>query len=148
MSTLFAFLHHLAAFALVSAIAIEFTLIRQDLTAALARRLIATDAVLGISATVLLIVGLLRVFYFEKSATYYFSSHAFLTKLSVFVVLAILSAVPTLEFLSWRKALAAGQMPAPDAKKMRTVRMILHVELAGIVVILLAAAMMARSGWR
>jgi putative membrane protein len=148
MSTLFAFLHHLAAFALVSAIAIEFTLIRQDLTSTLARRLIATDAVLGISATVLLIVGLLRVFYFEKGATYYFSSHAFLTKLSVFVVLAILSAVPTLEFLSWRKALAAGQTPAPDAKKMRTVRMILHVELAGIVVILLAAAMMAHGGWR
>ena len=28
MSTLFAFLHHLAAFTLVSAVAIEFTLIR------------------------------------------------------------------------------------------------------------------------
>jgi putative membrane protein len=29
MSTLFAFLHHLCAFTLVSAVAIEFTLIRQ-----------------------------------------------------------------------------------------------------------------------
>ncbi len=31
MSTLFAFLHHLAAFTLVSAIAVEFALIRQEL---------------------------------------------------------------------------------------------------------------------
>jgi putative membrane protein len=37
MSTLFAFLHHLAAFTLVSALAVEFVLIRQDLTMAIAR---------------------------------------------------------------------------------------------------------------
>ena len=80
MSTLFAFLHHLMAFTLVAAIAIEFVLIRQEITRANALRLLVTDAVLGASATVLLIVGLLRVFYFEKGATYYFSSHAFLTK--------------------------------------------------------------------
>ena len=103
MSTLFAFLHHLAAFTLVSAIAIEFVLIRQEVTRANAIRLLVTDAVLGASATLLLIVGLVRVFYFEKGATYYFSSHAFLTKFSVFILVAILSAVPTIEFLSWRK---------------------------------------------
>jgi putative membrane protein len=39
MSTLFAFLHHLCAFTLVAAVAIEFTLIRQELTLASARRL-------------------------------------------------------------------------------------------------------------
>jgi len=68
MSTLFAFLHHLAAFMLVSAIAVEFTLIRQELTASTARKLLTADAVYGIAAGALLIVGLLRVFYFEKGA--------------------------------------------------------------------------------
>jgi hypothetical protein len=47
MSTLFAFLHHLCAFTLVSAVAIEFALIRQELTLASARRLQVTDLVLG-----------------------------------------------------------------------------------------------------
>jgi putative membrane protein len=79
MSTLFAFLHHLAAFTLVSAVAVEFVLIGQELTIGTARRLQVADAVLGISATMLLIVGLLRVHLFEKGAAYYFSSHAFLT---------------------------------------------------------------------
>ena len=114
MSTLFAFLHHLAAFTLVSAIAIEFVLIRQEVTRANAIRLLVTDAVLGASATLLLIVGLLRVFYFEKGATYYSSNHAFLTKFSVFILVAIMSAVPTIEFLSWRKAVRAGRAPAED----------------------------------
>jgi len=147
MATLFAFLHHLMAFTLVSALALEFVLIRQELTRANAIRLLVIDAVLGTSATVLLIVGLLRVFYFEKGAAYYWSSHAFLTKFSMFVLVAILSAVPTLEFLSWRKAVRAGQAPAVSDRKLRTVRSILHLELIGIVIILAAAAIMAKGGW-
>ena len=147
MTTLFAFLHHLAAFTLVGAIAVEFVLIRQELTLSSARRLVATDAVLGVAATALLIVGLLRVFYFEKGATYYFQSHAFLTKFGLFILLALLSAVPTVEFLSWRVALRAGQLPRPGAKKLRMVTGVIHAELAGIVIILLCAAIMARGGW-
>ena len=147
MSTLFAFLHHLAAFTLVSAIAIEFVTIRQEITRANAIRLLVTDAVLGASATILLLVGLLRVFYFEKGSAYYLSSHAFLTKFSVFILVAVLSAVPTIEFLSWRKAVRAGQAPAVSDRKLKTVRSILHVEMVGVVIILACAALMAKGGW-
>ena len=151
MTTFLAFLHHLFAFTLVSALAIEFILIGQArseaLSLSIARRLLATDAVLGVSATLLLIVGLLRVFYFEKGAAYYFHSHAFLTKFSLFILVAIASAVPTLEFLSWRRALREGRVPVVNLKKMRSVRMIIHAELAAVVVILLCAAIMARGGW-
>ena len=102
MSTLFAFLHHLCAFTLVSAVAIEFTLIRQELTLSSARRLQVTDIVLGMAAGALLVIGLLRVFLFEKGADYYFHSHAFVIKLSLFIVVGLLSIIPTVEFLSWR----------------------------------------------
>jgi len=148
MSTFFAFLHHVAAFALVGALSAEFVLLGQELTLAGARRLPIVDAVLGASAVLLLIVGLLRVFFFEKGSLYYFSSHAFLTKFAVFIILALLSIVPTLEFLSWRKAVNAGQVPVVEARRMRLVRSIIHGELAGIVIILLCAAIMARGGWR
>jgi putative membrane protein len=147
MSTLFAFLHHLCAFTLVSAVAIEFALIRQELTVASARRLQLTDLVLGIAAGALFIIGLLRVFYFEKGASYYFHSYAFLTKLSLFVIIGLLSIVPTMEFLSWREAIKAGQVPVVDAGKRRRVTAVIHAELAAIVVILLCAAIMARGGW-
>jgi putative membrane protein len=147
MSTLFAFLHHLCAFTLVSAVAIEFTLIRQELTLASARRLQVTDLVLGIAAGALLFVGLLRVFLFEKGPDYYWHSHAFLTKFSLFIVIALVSIIPTVEFLSWRKAISAGQVPAISARKLRLVTAVIHGELAAIVVILLCAAIMARGGW-
>jgi putative membrane protein len=147
MTTLFAFLHHVAAFALMAAVAVEFVAIRPPLTLANARTLIGADAVMGVSATVLLVVGLLRVFYFEKGADYYFHSLAFMTKFSVFIAVALLTIIPTREFLSWRKAVRTGQVPAADPAKLRMIRKLLHGELAAIVLILLCAAIMARGGW-
>jgi len=147
MSTLFAFPHHLCAFTLVSAVAIEFMLVRQELTLASARRLQVTDIVLGIAAGALLVVGLLRVFLFEKGPDYYLHSHAFHAKLGLFVVIGLLSIIPTMEFLSWRGALKAGQVPVISAKKLRQVTIVIHSELLAIVIILLCAAIMARGGW-
>ena len=144
MPALFAFLHHLAAFALVSAIAIEFVLIRQELTLKNARALLITDAVAGASAGAVLVVGLLRVFFFEKGAAYYFHSVPFLAKLTLFVLVALISIYPTVEFLSWRKSLKEGRAPEVDERKRRIVRSCLHAELALIALLILAAALMAR----
>ena len=147
MTTLFAFLHHLCAFTLVAALAIEFVLIRGELTLVSARRLLMTDMVYGITAGALLVIGLLRVFFFEKGAAYYFHSHAFLTKLALFIIVGLLSIIPTMEFLSWRGAIKAGQAPLVEANKRKRVTTVVHAELAAIVVILLCAAIMARGGW-
>jgi putative membrane protein len=103
--------------------------------------------VLGIAAGALLVIGLLRVFFFEKGADYYFHNHAFLAKLSVFIVIALLSIIPTVEFLSWRGALKAGQVPTIGTKKLRLITAVIHGELLSIVIILFCAAIMARGGW-
>src|SRR6202045_4070920 len=130
MSTLFAFLHHLCAFTLVAALAIEFTLIKQELTLSSARRLQVTDLVLGVAAGALVVIGLLRVFFFEKGAAYYWHSHAFLMKFGLFVIVGLLSIIPTMEFLSWRGALKAGQVPVMEPNKRRRVTAVIHAELA------------------
>src|SRR5256885_9702498 len=72
MTPFFAFLHHLAAFTLVAALAVEFVLIRGELNLGTARKLQRIDMVFGLSAGGVLVVGLLRGFYFEKGASYYF----------------------------------------------------------------------------
>lgn len=147
MIVTFAFLHHLAAFTLVGALAIEFMLIRQALTLDNARRLTIVDGIYGASAGILLVAGLLRVFYFEKGAAYYFTSHAFLAKFGLFILVALLSIVPTIEFLKWRKIVKAGRVPELAPERQLLLRKIIHWELAGIFFILLFAAMMARGGW-
>jgi putative membrane protein len=144
MTSLFAFLHHIAAFTLFAALVVELILIREVLTVGTARRLQVADMVFGISAGVLIVVGLLRVFYFEKGAYYYFHTWTFIAKLALFLIIGLVSIVPTLEFLSWRKAVKQGQAPSVSPDKVRALRSIMHWELAGVVVIILMAALMAK----
>jgi len=135
LTAFFAFVHHVAAFTLVAALVVEFVLIRGELTVAAVRRLARADMVFGISSGVLLVVGLLRVFYFEKGAAYYFHNAAFIAKLALFFMIAVLSIYPTVKLISWRKGIDAASLPA--------IRRILHLELVGVVLILLFAALMA-----
>lgn len=144
ISSLFAFLHHLAAFTLVSALAVELILTREDITLKIVRKLLVTDMLFGISASVILVVGFLRVFYFEKGSTYYFNSIPFIAKISLFVLVGLLSIVPTMEFLSWRKPLRLGQIPAVSEERLRKIRTIIHAELTGVVLLILCAALMAK----
>lgn len=139
-----AFLHHVAAFLVFGALMVELVMLRGELTLASARSVLRMDMVYGIAATVLLVVGLLRVFYTEKGAAYYFASGTFVAKLALFIAVGLLSIYPTLKFLSWRAAVREQRVPTADAATIRTVRIVIHAELTLIVVILLLAPMMAR----
>lgn len=140
----FAFLHHAAAFVLFGSLMAELVLLRDELTLSNARSLLRMDAAYGISAAVLLMAGLIRVFYTEKGADYYFHSAPFIAKLSLFVVVGVLSIQPTLRFLKWRNDLRQQRIPAFDDGQRRTVRTIIHVELTLLLIIMLCAALMAR----
>ncbi len=144
MSALFAFLHHIAAFVLFATLVVEFVLIKDALTLKSARKLQVADMIFGISSGTILVVGLLRVFYFEKGAHYYFHSVPFLAKLSLFIAVGLLSIYPTVEFISWGKSLKQGQLPVVGEQKLRTLRKVIHLEMIGIVVLILCAALMAR----
>jgi putative membrane protein len=142
-----AFLHHAAAFLVFAALMVELVLLRGELTIASARSVLRMDALYGVAAAVVLVVGLLRVFYTEKGAAYYFASGSFLAKLTLFVVVGLLSIYPTVKFLSWRAAVREQRTPVLDAGVLRRLRMILHLELTLLIVILLLAPMMARGIW-
>jgi putative membrane protein len=139
-----AFVHHLAAFTLVGALAAEVVLFKPPLTIAQARRAQRADQVFGTAATVLLVVGLLRVVYFEKGAAYYFSNGFFLTKFTLFILAALISIYPTVLFISWNKALEQGEVPVITAQAATRARMCMMLELTAILGILLCAPFMAR----
>lgn len=148
MTIVFAFLHHLAFVAIFVAIAIEMILLRQPLTLESARRLQMYDGVYGAAAGAVLIIGALRVYFFEKGWYYYLSNHAFLTKMALFIAVGLLSAIPTIEFMRWRKATQAGQVPQVDEAKLKRLRKIVHWELVGLMLMLFFAAWMARGAFR
>ena len=143
-SALFAFLHHAAAFTLVAALVGERVLTKDQVTPVDARRILDLDRVFGIAAGVVFVVGMVRVAFFEKGATYYWHSAPFIAKLSLFAIVGLLSIYPTRTFLSWRTALKKGEAPAVSDDRMRTIRLILRLEFAGVILIILCAALMAR----
>ena len=143
-SALMAFLHHVAAFTVVGALITEVVLFKPPLTAAQARRIQRADQVFGGSATALLIIGLLRVTYFEKGAPYYFSNDFFLTKFSLFILAALISIYPTVLFISWNKALKQGEVPTLTPQAATRARMCMMLEMTAILGILFCAPFMAR----
>ncbi len=143
-SVIMAFLHHLAAFTLVGALIYEHTAFHKDMTLAEARRLQRMDTVYGVSAALLLIVGLLRVFYFEKGASFYAHNWFFWTKMTGFALAGLLSIFPTIRFVSWNKFFVKNQAPEISDQDVSRIKMIMRLELLGVVIIILSAAMMAR----
>jgi putative membrane protein len=139
-----AFLHHAAAFVIVGVLTAELVLLGVELTPTSARSLLRMDAAYGIAAVVLLVVGFCRVLYTEKGAAYYFHSIPFLVKISLFLIVGLISIYPTLQYLGWRGALRAGKAPVLEAPVRRRLRMLVHVELTLLFVIMLCAAMMSR----
>lgn len=143
---LLASFHHLFAFGLVAMIVSQSVLLSRGVDAATLRRLSGVDRGLGMIATLLLVVGLLRVFHGVKGADFYLHNPWFHAKLGAFVLAALLSILPTIRFVRWRKALKADPAFAPPANEIAAIRRFVRIELALIVVILVAAAGMARHG--
>jgi putative membrane protein len=148
-AALMAFMHHLAAFTVVATLAVEVALFRPPFSMAQARRLQRTDSIFGVAAGVVLVVGLLRVVYFEKGPAYYWHDTYFLMKFAAFLVASLISIYPTVTFLAWNRSLRAGEAPQIGTAQAQRVRLCLRLELAAILVILACAALMARGfGYR
>lgn len=143
-SAIMAFLHHLAAFTLVAAVVYEHTTFRKNMSLVDARRIQRMDIVYGVSAAVVLVAGLLRVFYFEKGAPFYAQNWFFWTKMLGFALAALLSIYPTIRFVSWRRFFARNQAPEISDREFSRIRLILRLEMLAVAVILFSAAMMAR----
>lgn len=144
MNLLVAFLHHLAAFTLVSSLVAEMVLIRQPLSLSTAKSLRTLDSIYGVSAMLIVVMGILRVIYFEKGTAYYLHNHAFMLKMTAFIVVGLLSIYPTMIFLRWGPALKQNQLPLMSPVQARNIRRVLHLELAGVVIIILGAVLMAK----
>ena len=64
--------------------------------------------------------------------------------LTLFIIIGLLSIMPTREFLRWRASVKAGQVPTVAPQKLKSIATILHIEVTAVVVILLMAALMAK----
>ena len=143
-TALMAFLHHILAFTLTACIVYEFIAYRKNMGIAEMRRIQRVDLAYGISAGLLILVGLLRVFFFEKGPNFYMNNPFFWVKMNAFLVMGLLSIDPTIRYIRWNRTLRQNGVPEISEPEYKRTRVLLWLEVVGIAVILLAAALMAR----
>jgi len=144
LNSIMATLHHIAAFAVTATLVYEFVGFRKNLTVHEARRVLHVDTAYGISAAVVIIAGLLRVFYFEKGSAFYLNNTMYWIKMGLFIIAGLISIYPTVRFLKWRTNLKEDKAPEFSDDEYKKIRLFVHLELVCILLILLVAPMMAR----
>lgn len=111
-----AYFHLLAILTMVVFLASEAALCRGEwLNEAVVRRLERVNLIYLISAGVVLLTGLARIYFGVKGSGWYWSHPLLHVKLALFGVLAGLVIQPTRLFIRWRRALDAGAgLPPPE----------------------------------
>jgi putative membrane protein len=135
---LLASIHHLAAFTLVSVLAIEWLLLRPGISAPQLRVVGKLDSMYGALAGVLLAVGFARAVWGPKGWAFYSGNPVFWAKIGVFVLIGMLSAAPTIALLKWRRA------GMPSDVEIATLRRWLNAQVLLVLLLPVLAALMAR----
>lgn len=133
--------HHLAVFLLVAIFAAEFVLLRPGLAGARIGQLARIDAAYGGVATLVIVIGVLRVIFGASGWEYYVANHAFWAKMAAFLVMGLLTVPPTLAIRRWMKAGADYVVPAHEIAANRR---FIHLQAGVLVLIPIFAAAMAR----
>ncbi|MBO3459616.1 DUF2214 family protein [Aetokthonos hydrillicola Thurmond2011] len=143
-SAVTAYLHYLGFMVAFGALVVESQTLKKDLSLQEAWRVVTADAIYGLSATMILVTGVLRVIYFGKGTDYYLSSPVFYTKVGLFLLVSLLSIYPTVSFVSWIKDLRDGKSPNLAEEKVQLLCWLIKGELASFALIPLLAAILAR----
>lgn len=141
---LLAYAHLLAILTMVVFLTSEAALCRPEwLNAAMVERLAKLDAVYGIASVAVLATGLARVVWGVKGSSWYWTNPLLHVKLGLFIAIGLLSILPTIRFIRWRRALRAnGALPAEA--EVRQVRKLVMVQAHLIPLVPLAAVFLAR----
>ncbi len=143
-----AYLHFAAIFALLWFLAKEWTLLRAGAANVDIERIAKADAGFGATAGLVLVTGALRAAFGAKGWAFYAHNPAFHVKVTLFVIVGLVSIVPTLQFLRWRKARRAdAAFRVSDAEWTRA-RHFIMIELHLIALIPLMAVIMSRGLWQ
>lgn len=141
---LLAYLHILAILTMVVFLASEAALCRVDwLNAKVVERLSKIDMVYGIAAVAVLATGFARTYWGAKGMGWYWSNPLLHVKVTLFVVIGLLSIKPTLMFARWKRELrATGKLP--EEAQIRQARRFVMVQAHLLPLIPLAAVFLAR----
>jgi putative membrane protein len=117
----------------------EIVLVREGMNQDTVRKLTRIDIWYGALAGAIIVVGFSRAIFAAKGWAYYSHNGFFWAKIATFVIIAILSIPPTLEYIKWQRAGAA-----PSTQGIARMQIFLYSEAFLFAFLLAFAAAMAR----
>lgn len=137
-------LHYLSIFLLFALLTCEHVLFKPVMELERARSLLRIDIAYGATAGLVLFTGAARVLWFGKGLDYYLHNYLFHAKVSLFILIGLLSILPTLTFFNWRNDLLAGKAPQISPATARRTILVIRLELLLLVCLPVLASLMAR----
>src|SRR5688500_17023228 len=131
----------------LGAVVARGTALREALAPGALRRAFRADMTWGIAFGLWLLTGLWRLFgETEKSVGYYMTNDAFFAKMGFLLVILALEIWPMITLIRWRGVVrkTPGLEAAIDVTAARRMAMISHVQALLVVLMVVAAAAMAR----
>jgi putative membrane protein len=117
--------------------------LRSSLDAGSLRQVFFADTLWGLAAVLWISTGLWRLLAgLEKGTGYYLQNHLFLTKMALLGLVLLLEIRPMITLIRWRKTVSRGE--APDTRAAPLLARISFVQAGLIVLMVFAAAAMAR----
>ena len=146
LEAILAALHLVAILTFVVFLSSQAALCRMEwMNAAVVERLVRLDVIYGAAALVMIGSGLARLFWGIKGVSWYVSQPLFHIKITIVVVMAILSIWPSIMFRRWRRNLqASGALP--DELEVKKVRRLVMIQSHVLPVVAVIAVFWAR-GW-
>ncbi|MFC5607104.1 DUF2214 family protein [Variovorax soli] len=144
LEAILAYVHLLAILTMVVFISSEAALCRVEwINKAVVERLARVDAIYGMAALVVLATGIARTVWGVKGPAWYWTNPLLHVKLTLFIIVGLMSIVPTMTYLRWRKQLRAGGALPADAEVRKT-RKLVMIQAHILVLIPLFAVFLAR----
>lgn len=151
LEVILAYTHFLSIITLVSTVVTEAFLCRPGLTLPWVQRLGRVDLLYLITAVLALSSGLLRMFFGAKGAAFYYNNPLFWVKIGLFIIVGLISIVPTMRFIRWAKRLQVGERNNKIGdQEVTNTAAIIYLELGLLALIPLMGSLMARGfgyGW-
>lgn len=140
LDALLAYLHYIAIFAVFATLSLELVSCKGTIDQATVRRLGIYDIGFFAAAMLALATGVLRAIYGIKGWNWYAENPFFWIKVGTFAVIGLISIVPTMAFIRWKK-----QSIAPTAEQTAGVRKYIAWETFLLPILPLCAVLMARA---
>ena len=110
---------------------------------AVVERLAKVDRVYGIAAVAVVATGVARTWWGVKGTVWYWTNPLLHLKLTLFIIVGVISIFPTMTYIRWRKTLqSTGALPAEA--EIRKTRKLVMIQAHLIALIPLAAVFLAR----